>query len=110
MKKPAAALLTAMAMAAAPVVIAPAAHAEICADAGGRRHLAVGGCTDIADRAATGAAIAAATDPYRPGEEPCYTVEGVRITRLMATPANGADAIASRSFSPRSGVDGWPRR
>jgi hypothetical protein len=26
---------------------------------------------------ARGAAIAAATDPYIPGEIPCYTVEGV---------------------------------
>ena len=32
---------------------------------------------DIAGDVATGAAIAAATDPYWPGEEPCYTVEGV---------------------------------
>ena len=34
-------------------------------------------CTDVAGDVATGVAIAAATDPYIPGEEPCYTVEGV---------------------------------
>jgi hypothetical protein len=34
----------------------------------------VGGCTDVAGDAV---AIAAATDPYVPGEVPCYTVEGV---------------------------------
>jgi hypothetical protein len=37
----------------------------------------VGGCTDIAGDVATGVAVAAATDPYIPGEIPCYTVEGV---------------------------------
>jgi hypothetical protein len=76
MKKLAAALLTAMAMAVVPVAIAPAAHADVCAGAHGR-HVAAGGCTDIAGDVATGAAIAAATDPYWLGEEPCYTVEGV---------------------------------
>ncbi len=76
MKKLAAVLLTAMAMAVAPVSMAPAAHADICADAHGR-HVGVGGCTDVAGDVATGVAIAAATDPYIPGEEPCYTVEGV---------------------------------
>ncbi len=77
MKKLAAALLTAMAMAAAPVAIAPVAHADICAGAHGR-HFSAGGCTPgIAGDVAAGAAIAAATDPYFPGEEPCYTVEGV---------------------------------
>jgi hypothetical protein len=77
MKKLAAALLTAMAMAVAPVAIAPAAHADICAGAHGR-NFAVGGCTPgIAGDVVAGAAIAAATDAYWPGEEPCYTVEGV---------------------------------
>ena len=76
MKKLAAALLTAMAMAVVPVAIAPVGHADVCAGADGR-HVSVGGCTDAAGRVATGAAIAAATDPYRPGHEPCYSVEGV---------------------------------
>ena len=71
-----AALLTAIAMAVAPVAIAPVAHADVCAGAHGR-HVAAGGCTNIAGDVATGAAIAAASDPYWPGEEPCYTVEGV---------------------------------
>jgi hypothetical protein len=74
--KLAATLLIALGMAAAPVAIAPVAHADICAGADGR-HVAVGGCTHIAGDVATGAAIAAATDPYFPGESPCYTVEGV---------------------------------
>jgi hypothetical protein len=76
MKKLAAMLFTAMAAAVTPVAIAPAANADICAGAHGR-HFAAGGCTNIAGDVATGAAIAAATDPYVPGEIPCYTVEGV---------------------------------
>jgi hypothetical protein len=76
MKKLAAVLLTAMATAVAPVVIAPVAQADICAGAHGR-HMGVGGCTNIAGDVATGVAIASATDPYFVGEEPCYTVEGV---------------------------------
>jgi hypothetical protein len=77
MNKPTAALLTALAMAVAPAAIAPAAHADICADAHGR-HFAAGGCTPgVAGDVVAGAAIAAATDPYWPGEVPCYTAEGV---------------------------------
>lgn len=76
MKNRTATLLTATAMALAPIAIAPAARADICAGAHGR-HFAAGGCTNIAGDVATGAAIAAATDPYTPGEIPCYTVEGV---------------------------------
>jgi len=76
MKKLAAVLFAATAMAVAPVAIAPVAQADICAGAHGR-HVGVGGCTNIAGDVATGAAIAAATDPYIPGEIPCYTVEGV---------------------------------
>ena len=75
MKKLAAVLWAAMAMVVAPVVIAPTAHADICAGAHGR-HVGVGGCTNIVGDVATGAAIAAATDPYVYGEVPCYTVEG----------------------------------
>jgi hypothetical protein len=76
MRKLAAALLTAMAAAVAPVVIAPVAGADICAGADGR-HFAAGGCTNIAGDVAVGAAIAASHVPYVPGEVPCYTVEGV---------------------------------
>ncbi|HUH70440.1 MAG TPA: hypothetical protein VLZ05_17225 [Mycobacterium sp.] len=76
MKKLAAALLTAMATVVAPAAIAPAAHAEICAGADGR-HFAAGDCSHIAGDVAAGAAIAAATNPYWPGQVPCYTVEGV---------------------------------
>lgn len=76
MKKLAAVLLTSTAMAIVPLVVAPAADAEICAGARGR-HVGVGGCTNIAGDVLTGVAIAAATDPYIPGEIPCYTVEGV---------------------------------
>jgi hypothetical protein len=76
MTKLAAAVLTAMAMAVAPMAIAPVAHADICAGAHGR-HVGVGGCTNIVGDVATGVDIASATDPYFPGEVPCYTVEGV---------------------------------
>ena len=66
-----------MAMPAAPVAMAPIAHADVCAGADGR-HVAVGGCTPgVAGDVAAGAAIAAATVPYWPGEVPCYSVEGV---------------------------------
>jgi hypothetical protein len=76
MKKLVAAVLTAMAAAVAPVVMAPIADADICAGADGR-HFAAGGCTNIAGDVAVGTAIAAAHVPYVPGEVPCYTVEGV---------------------------------
>ncbi|WP_029117056.1 hypothetical protein [Mycobacterium sp. URHB0044] len=76
MKKLVAVLFSTSAMALAPLAIAPSAQADICAGAGGR-HVAVGGCTNVVGDVARGAAIAAATDPYIPGEIPCYTVEGV---------------------------------
>src|SRR5260370_40947548 len=75
MKKLAAVLMTAAAVAVVPVAIAPSAQADICAGARGR-HVGVGGCTNVAGDVATGVAIAAATDPYIPGEIPCYTGEG----------------------------------
>jgi hypothetical protein len=75
MKKLAAALLTSTAMAALPFAVAPAAQADVCAGAHGR-HIGVGGCTHIAGDVVAGEAIAAATEPYIPGEIPCYTVEG----------------------------------
>ena len=76
MRKLAATLLTVGAAAVAPIVVAPAAQADICAGAGGR-HVSVGGCTNIAGDVARGVAIASADAPYVPGEVPCYTVEGV---------------------------------
>jgi hypothetical protein len=76
MKKLVAVLFSASAMALAPLAVAPVAQADICAGAAGR-HVAVGGCTNVVGDVARGAAIAAATDPYIPGEIPCYTVEGV---------------------------------
>jgi hypothetical protein len=76
MKKLAAALFTMTAMAVAPLAIAPVANADVCAGAQGR-HVAVGGCTDVAGRVANGVAIASAANPYVVGEVPCYTVEGV---------------------------------
>jgi hypothetical protein len=68
MKKLAAALLTAMAMAAAPVVAAPAAPAEPC-KAVHTGHIAAGGCTD-----ATGNAVLLV--PENAGDKPCYTPDG----------------------------------
>ena len=70
------ATLFATATAFVPLIVAPAAGADVCAGADGR-HFAAGGCTDVAGDVATGAAIAAAHVPYVPGEIPCYTVEGV---------------------------------
>lgn len=63
-------------LALASLSAAPVASADICAGADGR-HVAVGGCTNIAGDAIAGAAIASADHPYVDGEVPCYTVEGV---------------------------------
>ncbi len=79
MKKLAAALLTAMAMAVAPMAIAPVVHADVCGDVGGR-HVDVGGCTNVAGDAAVGAAVAGADDAAAQaatGQPPCYTPAGV---------------------------------
>ena len=75
MKKLAAVLLTSAAMGALPFAMAPAAQADVCAGASGR-HVAVGGCTNIAGDV-TRVAIASQATPYVWGEVPCYTVEGV---------------------------------
>jgi len=75
MKKLAAALFSITAMAAVPFAVAPVAQADVCAGASGR-HVAVGGCTNIAGDAAA-VAIASQHVPYVYGEVPCYTVEGV---------------------------------
>jgi hypothetical protein len=73
MKKLAAALVTgistALVMAPAPVIVAPAAHATACAARHGRL-VTEGGCTDAAGRPAMSA------PPYV-GQPPCYTPDGV---------------------------------
>ena len=74
MKKLAAAVFAVMGMAVVPVVIAPAADADVCA-AGGGRHFSVGGCTNIAGDAAA-VAIASQHVAYVPGEIPYYTPPG----------------------------------
>ncbi|MDR3664520.1 MAG: hypothetical protein P4L86_29745 [Mycobacterium sp.] len=63
----------AAALAVSPLLVAPAAGADVCAGADGR-HFAAGGCTNIAGDVAVGAAVASARVPYVPGEIPCYTV------------------------------------
>ncbi len=75
MKKLAAVLVMSSGMALAPMVVAPTAQADVCAAAGGR-HVAVGGCTNVAGDAAA-VAVASRDYPYIVGEVPCYTVEGV---------------------------------
>jgi hypothetical protein len=68
----AAALVTtisiALAMVAAPVVVAPPAHADACAAVHGRR-ISVGGCTD-------GAGYSILLAPAYAGQTPCYTPDG----------------------------------
>jgi hypothetical protein len=78
MKKLAAALLAGVA-AAVPVAVAPVAHADICGGAGGR-HVAVGGCVNVAGDIVDGVALADANEARAQaasGQPPCYTVEGV---------------------------------
>jgi len=83
MKKLAATLLTAAAMAvvpaAIPLALAPAAHADVCGDVGGR-HVDVGGCTNVVGDVAAGVAVAGddeAAAQAASGQPPCYTAAGV---------------------------------
>ncbi|KDF00217.1 hypothetical protein Y900_015030 [Mycolicibacterium aromaticivorans JS19b1 = JCM 16368] len=79
MKKLAAALLSAMALAVVPVAVAPGAHADVCGDAGGR-HVNVGGCTNVAGDVAVAGAVASGDDAAAQaasGQPPCYTPQGV---------------------------------
>jgi hypothetical protein len=79
MKKLAAALFAAGAMAVIPVAVAPASHADVCGDVGGR-HVDVGGCTNIAGDVAVGTALATDDDvaaQVAAGLPPCYTPAGV---------------------------------
>ena len=97
MKKLTAGLFTALAMVTAPMAIAPAAHADVCGDVGGR-HVSVGGCTpgvagDAAVDAATDAAVAGAAggsvaEQAVTGQPPCYTPEGVPYYTPGADPCN----------------------
>jgi len=79
MKKLVAALFAGGALAAIPVVSAPASQADVCGDVGGR-HVSVGGCTNIAGDVAVGTAVAADDDAaaqMAAGLPPCYTPAGV---------------------------------
>ncbi|AKK30050.1 hypothetical protein [Mycobacterium sp. EPa45] len=90
-KKTAAVLLSAAALAAIPTAIAPVAQADVCGDIGGR-HVSVGGCTPgIAGDVVAGAAVADADwaryglpetyafslVPAFPGEQPCISPAGL---------------------------------
>ena len=79
MKKLTVVLFSALAMAAAPLVVAPSATAEVCGGVAGR-HVAVGGCTHIVGDVAAGVALANDDDwaaQERAGQPPCYTASGV---------------------------------
>jgi hypothetical protein len=82
MRKLTAKLLVAAALAvvplAAPVALAPGAHADQCADDGDHHNL--GTCTDIAGDIAMGAPVAEADDAAAQeaaGQPPCYSPGGV---------------------------------
>lgn len=102
-KKLTSSLLAAVAVAALPFAVAPAAQAEICGGDVGR-HIGIGGCTnvvgDVADTAIAGAAVAGAVGvdsaaagvdrwgwgaanypvsewPAFPGEAPCISPSGL---------------------------------
>lgn len=70
-------VMVAGALLAAAAVLSPtpAAHADVCADAGGR-HVSVGGCADPASRVAVAGDDDAAAQAVS-GRPPCYTAEGV---------------------------------
>jgi len=83
MLKCATAVLLFLAASMTPVMITPAAHADVCGNVGGR-HVSAGGCTDIARDATVGAAVAGATAAPEDaaaqaaaGRPPCYTAAGV---------------------------------
>jgi hypothetical protein len=90
MKNLTAALLTAMAMAVMPLALAPAAHADVCGDVGGR-HADVGGCTHVAGDVAAGVALAGDDDAAAQaaaGQPPCYTPAGVPYYTPGGDPCN----------------------
>lgn len=83
-----------LALAAAPAAIATietpgVSRADVCADAGGR-HVDVGGCTDVAGRAA-GVAVAGddeAAAQAAAGQPPCFTPAGVPYYTPGDAPCN----------------------
>ena len=79
MKRLLATLGAAITMAAVPVVVTPAVHADVCGDVGGR-HVSAGGCTNVAGDVAVGTAVATDDDAAAQaaaGQPPCYTAAGV---------------------------------
>ncbi|MCW2554683.1 MAG: hypothetical protein JWR13_3691 [Mycobacterium sp.] len=90
MKKRMTGLLVAVAAAVVPVVVAPASHAEVCGDVGGR-HVAVGGCTHVVGDVAAGVALANDDDwavQEATGQPPCYTPSGVPYYTPGSDPCN----------------------
>lgn len=76
MKKLSAVFVMSLGMVIAPLAIAPAANATVCALQGGERHYVAGECVDTAD--STGyVPVTSQHVPFYQGETPCYTVEGV---------------------------------
>jgi hypothetical protein len=78
-KKTMAALCAAASMTLAPMVVAPAAQAEVCGGVGGR-HVEVGGCTHVVGDVAAGVALAHDDDwaaQEAAGQPPCLTPSGV---------------------------------
>lgn len=90
MKKLLATLGAAIAMAAVPVAVSPAADADVCGDVGGR-HVSVGGCTNVAGDVAVGTAVATDDDAAAQaaaGQPPCYTPAGVPYYTPGDAPCN----------------------
>ncbi len=65
------AVATGLSTAVVPMVVAPAASADVCSVPNGRQFVE-SGCTSV-----YGEAIASSSVPYVIGEVPCYTLEGV---------------------------------
>ena len=82
MKKFVTGLLVAAALPLMPMALAPAAHAEVCGDVGGR-HVDVGGCSHVGADIAAGAAVAGvagaddAAAQAAMGRPPCFTPAGI---------------------------------
>ncbi|MBS1693613.1 MAG: hypothetical protein JST91_15475 [Actinobacteria bacterium] len=90
MRTIAATLFAALTATVVPLVIAPAAQADVCGDVGGR-HVEVGGCTDIAGDVVAGATVATDDDAAAQaaaGLPPCYTPAGVPYYTPAGYPCN----------------------
>jgi hypothetical protein len=82
-------------LAAIPAAIATiqtpgVSKADVCADVGGR-HVSAGGCTNAANDAAVGAAVAGSDDAAAQaaaGQPPCYTPTGVPYYTPGDAPCN----------------------